>query len=274
MVYQLIIFLILFFIVLIVLSINKSNTLEFKIIPKIVKNETQEPVAILMHSFDGYRRYWQGFEHYWNKFYITNNTNTFPMYLANETIPKSENTIFKDFLNCGKKGSTWGKRLISALDQLGEFEYILYVQEDMWLTNELRQDYLQQVVVEMKEKKLKVYKLFNNSNHDIENNNGINDPLWYVVTHQPSIWTADFLKSTLTDKQSPFQHEVSINTELNTLFKHKRDFVGNCSQDHTCLEYEDVSRRGEIRKVGKQMIQDAQLTFSPSKDEIFVRNAY
>jgi hypothetical protein len=197
------------------------------------------------------------------------------MFLANETIQKHENSIFNKFLNCGKRGDSWGKRLLSALNQLDEFEYVLYVQEDMWLTNTLKQDYLLQVISEMKQNNLKAFKLFDNSNHDINNNTGINDPLWYVVTHQPSIWKTDFLKSTLTDKQTPFQHEVSINTLLNKRFKTEQDFVGHCSEKtQSCLEYEDVSRRGELRKIGKQMLQSAKITFNPQKDETFIRHAY
>jgi hypothetical protein len=191
------------------------------------------------------------------------------VYFANENLPLPEKGQSFRHLTCGT--GSWGQRLRRALEQIPE-EYVLYTQEDMWLTGELRAEYLQQALRLLKKFRWHVIKLQTNCHHEFGlGTRAYNDARWYITSHQPALWRKSFLMSTLDDSQSPFRHE----TETNAWLQGQADVAGKC---HCGLEfrlpafpYVDVSRQGQLREVGRQMLIQEHLTFRPESDEIFYR---
>ena len=110
-----------------------------------------ERAAVVVHSFDGYKRFWPPMV-----FFTTQAIgSTIPVvYLTEETpmVPGAR------CLMTGPGG--FGTRLVAGLESLvSEFEYILYLQEDMWLTERIDGPTLQGFVETMDRHRLDCLKL-------------------------------------------------------------------------------------------------------------------
>lgn len=243
---------------------------------KLSKNQSKkgqfDNFAIIVHTFDGYRRYWPGLFYFWEKHYLQNNhSNSATIYFANEEILLFSKSMYQ--LHC-TLGDAWGDRLRSALQRVNH-KYVLYLQEDIWLTEDLDQNWLTKVTDLMTHKKLLGVKLFDKCQHTLGMSEDLNDPLWYVGTHQPSIWDREFLLKTLTENGlSPFQHEVSLNRHLHSSADGSRFKSVTDIGLEVKFKYEDVSRQGQLRSIGKKMLQQEGLHFHVDEDEIMVRNNY
>jgi len=236
--------------------------------PRTIRN--LPTAGILVHSFDGYRRYWPGWYHFFQKHH---SDPVWPIYFATEeksVAPWIPDHPQHHHLLTGK--GSWGYRLMEALKKMPE-EYVLYMQEDMWLTGTLRPDYLQEALTRMKSLNLNQMKLQSNCQHVVGMPTDYNNSLWYVVSHQPGLWKKSFLMSSLDPTSSPFQHETQLNDNL-----HRRPDLASlcrCNQDFVSatFPYEDVSRQGRLRDVGHQMLEQEGLEFVTEKDEVMYRAA-
>lgn len=231
---------------------------------------TAEPLnttAILIHTFDGYRRYWGGFFYFYNKYYPVL---YWPTYFANENMDLDTFNDTTRFIQIKTGTGEWGYRLLQALKQIPE-EYILYIQEDMWLTSPLDQDYLYRAERTMKKHNLVHLKLQQNCTHKILEESEVNNSLWYIISHQPALWLKTFLISTLTADMSPFQHETQTNVYLHQHPEIVKKCKCNQDFEYITFPYEDVSRKGTLRPIGRKMIQRAGLTFKAAEDEVFFR---
>jgi hypothetical protein len=223
-------------------------------------------VSIVIHTFDGYKRYWEGVVHFLQKYYVDQ---TSIVYFANETMDIDLPPFFSQ-IKCGK--GKWGYRLIQALNNVPT-KYVVYMQEDMWLNQYLHQRYLNEVEEYMEKNNLVSVKLFSNCKHDINILEDLNNPLWYIGTHQPSMWNKEYLLSTIDTTMSPFRHETSLNRRLHNT---NEGIKVLCSEEaeiafYQHLSYQDVSRQGKLRDVGKQMLKKEGLDFIFDKDEVFYR---
>jgi hypothetical protein len=264
--------LLLFAIIVIVLStvlvINTTTTkTAASPLAKIFTSSPHKDIAFLVHSFDGYKRYWPGFVHFFDKHHAS----PWPIYFATEDLdpPKSAVNTYTP-IKCGK--GQWGRRLLAALKQIPE-KYVVYLQEDMWLTNHLSREYMDKAAHMIKKYKWLLLKLQTNCYHDIDVRNDVNDPKWYVASHQPGIWLKDFLLSTLEPEMSPFKHETTINHMLHQPENLDIAVKCQCNLDFRALPfpYEDVSRQGSLRDIGRKMLKDDKLEFRIGENEVTFR---
>jgi len=225
--------------------------------------------AFLVHTFDGYKRYWQGFLHFFGKYY--DNNLGVPVYFATEKEDISRFALPPTIIPIQTGSGEWGFRLMEALKQIPE-EYVLYMQEDMWLTAPLDDTFLQKALARMQKDGLNHLKLQKECQHKrFPGHPELNDSTWYVASHQPAFWKKSFLISTLKADMSPFRHETTTN-----IFLHQQPQLMSkcqCNQDFDArvFPYEDVSRQGQLREVGKKMLAQENLVFHADAGEIFYR---
>ena len=244
-------------------SNNKSNTTSNTMSNTMSNTYTltrPENIALVVHSFDGYRRYWPGFVYFFKKYAFNLGIK---VYFVTETIDVDfeEATILK----VGK--GQWGKRLRLALERVKE-PYILHMQEDMWFTNLLDNEIVFSNFKLMQKNNWNHCKLQKDCKHELGIETDYNNPLWYVVSHQPGLWKKDYLLNTLDDEMTPFEHETTLNLQI-----HKYTSLGelvHCSETKA-FPYIDVSRRGKLREEGRFMLEKEGLPFIRGEDEIYTR---
>ncbi|MEO7444343.1 MAG: hypothetical protein ABIT96_07390, partial [Ferruginibacter sp.] len=92
-----------------------------------MKQEFNNPVALLVHACDRYELLYKGFEYFFNKYW--KDPGGINYYFATEDIF----TEVKGFKNIRSGKGQWSDRLRCLLESLPE-DYVLYFQEDMWLS--------------------------------------------------------------------------------------------------------------------------------------------
>lgn len=229
--------------------------------------EPSPSVAVVVHSFDGYRRYWEGFLHFYRQNYVSHvsSDKRWPLYfLTEEKIPPLD-TVPLTHIVTGS--GPWGARLINGLEQI-DADYILYMQEDMWLTGHLPHKDLVRAFDRMQKAGAGHWKLQTDCQHRVSGLTDYNDPAWYIVSHQPALWDRLFFLSTLKPEYSPFAHETKTNHGMHT--SPARAALCHCDPSFQ-FPYIDVSRRGVLRLEGQKMLTQAGLNFVTSEDQIYVR---
>jgi len=224
----------------------------------------REDVAFLVHSCDGYRRYWYG----WTYFFFKYHNPIWPVYFVTEEIPFDDSRCIPLLTSKGE----WSTRLANALQQIPA-QYIIYFQEDCWLTDTLDQGILNRALDRMLRYDLYFMKLQNDCHFNVQLPTDFNDRRYYIISHHPGLWQKDFLLSTLITPMTPFQHESQTNFDF-----HNRRLADaarcGCNQDfetHGIIKYIDVSRHGQLRKEGSMMLIKEGLSFVIEPDEILER---
>ena len=228
---------------------------------EIKETSNKENACYIIVSFDGYRRYWPGFLHFFNKF---NPNPKWPIYFISESIPPPTNNNMN--ITHFKTGpGNFGTRIKKALEQIEE-DYVFYLEEDIWLTDTLDVRMLENTLKEMIENDLTHYKLHKPCEHNYPMMYEPNNPKWYVLSHQPSWWFKDFLYGTLTDNMTVFTHEIYANKFIQT-------HPELCSKVKcgTSIPFIDASRQGVLRDVAKQMLEKEKLTFTIGENEVLTR---
>lgn len=210
-----------------------------------------EQVTVLIHSCDRYAHYWDGMLNCWRA-HTRHLTPPPRVLLATERqLPAPSDREGVSVVQTGP--GTWARRLRQSLSSV-DTEYVLYVQEDAWLTAPLRASYLATGVHLMTRHRLNVLKLYRGCEHDLYHASpDVHNARWYVVAHQPSLWRTTFLRDTLYDEQEAMAHELETNQML-----HQHPQLANtcrCFSDWTSRQfpYEEVSRQGHLLPVGLKL---------------------
>jgi len=224
--------------------------------------------SFLVHTFDGYRRYWKPWLHFFKQHHPNPE---WPVFFANEEravnqfFPPGADGLRYHQIKCGK--GPWGQRLITALEAIPT-KYVLYMQEDMWLNSRLTQQYLNQCLSVAEQNNKKQLKLQAGCFHHHWTTDGEGHPTWYIVSHQPGLWNREYLLSTLRPDMSPYHHEIETNQHLHA---HKNEFKNfGCGQAHHLrpFPYVGVSVQGVLSRWGRQMMSRAGLEYVIEPDEI------
>ena len=226
---------------------------------------TENSVAFLVHTFDGYQRYWPGFLYFFFKYHKPK----WPVYFASEEVDGNDSRCIPILTEKGP----WGKRLLTALSVIPE-THIIYMQEDIWLTAELDQDYLDAALENMTRDNLNCLKLQDDCKFHVGMPDDVSDRRWYIISHHPGMWKKSFLSSTLSPEMSPFQHETRANFALHTSRQADAQLC-ECNENYDAkygFPYIDVSRQGQLRPEGIEMLQKHGLGFELGDNPVMIRN--
>jgi len=133
-------------------------------------------------------------------------------YFATEEIPVN----FKNFENIKSGKGQWSNRLSTLLDQIEE-DYIIYFQEDMWLSKAVDQSALSRLIELAIQNKWKQVKLNSSSVFSTIKGetflNGLNiskldnEKSGFLMSHQVTLWNKEFLKKQLLPNEHPWRNE-------------------------------------------------------------------
>jgi hypothetical protein len=167
-------------------------------------------VALLVHSCDRYELLYKGFEYFFRRNWDMDIP--FKYYFATEEV----DVELQGFENIKSGRGEWTDRLRNLLDQIKE-EYVIYFQEDMWLTEPVSGTFFEELAdLTIKNKwqqvKLNSSEVFKTETTDLfiegfnvsRINNGTSK---YLMSHQVTLWNKQFLKAQLLPNEHPWRNE-------------------------------------------------------------------
>jgi hypothetical protein len=167
-------------------------------------------VALLVHSCDRYEFLYKGFETFFSRYWDFSIPCTY--YFATE----DEKVDINGFQNIQSGKGQWTDRLAILLNKIPE-DYILYFQEDMWLTKVVNEAFFIQLFEvatcnkwqQVKLHSSEVYKTIN-TDLFIEGFNIAkldNKTSGYLMSHQVTLWDKQFLLKQLPKGEHPWRNE-------------------------------------------------------------------
>ena len=178
-------------------------------------------VALLIHSCDRYEFLYKGFYY----FFSANWDYSIPCkyYFSTETIDVS----IPGFRNIQSGKDEWTDRFSFLLREKIKEDYILFFQEDMWLTKKVNGTFFKELFKMVSEKKWKLVKLhssnvyntiptgdyiegFSVTKVDISNSK-------FLLSHQVTLWKKDFLLTQLLKNEDPWENERKGTERLRSL---------------------------------------------------------
>jgi len=173
--------------------------------------------SVLVHTFNRYQKYWDGFIHGYNKHVKFD----IPKYFGTDTTFHGEHN-FTGWNVIYSGDMEWSNRLVKLLQQIPT-EYVWYQQEDMHpcaAPPDMAE--LMKIVIEKD-----IYRLQISPVIQFYSLTGSKIPLYfhwkskYLVSHQPSIWKKSFLLECLQPNEDPWKNEYEGTKRLN-----REEFAG------------------------------------------------
>ncbi|MFW0716317.1 hypothetical protein [Pedobacter sp. N23S346] len=199
--------------------------------------KNQNNVALLVHACDRYEFLYQGFDIFFSKnwdFKIPCNC-----YFATEV----KDATVNGFQNIKSGKGEWADRLTALLNSMEE-EYVLYFQEDMWLSKPVNSAFFKQLFDFAKQNNCQQIKLHSadvyttlETHQFIEGFNLAtidNKSSDFLMSHQVTLWKKDFLLAQLYKKEHPWRNErkgTKRLKKLNPLIHHIDYFSENGSAE-------------------------------------------
>lgn len=172
---------------------------------------TERTIAVVVHACDRYELLFEGFLHFFCQHWPVN-TNISAYYFLTEEKDLQSN-LFRN-IKTGK--GEWSDRLRKGLEQIPE-PYILYLQEDMWLTKDIAAQTLNKIIDFTLKYQPLLFKLNSSEVFKTKPTDTIFDGLRvslldnkaseYLMSHQASIWNKAFLMEQLAPKEHPWRNE-------------------------------------------------------------------
>lgn len=179
--------------------------------------DKKNDIALLVHACDRYELLFQGFHHFFVKYWDFNVPCSY--YFATD---EKEISLDK-FINIRSGKGEWSDRLRMLLEKIPE-KYIIYFQEDMWLDKAVDAEFFcelfdRTIFNDWKQIKLhssQVYKtlpteLFIGGFNVAKL---INKSSRFLMSHQITVWNKQFLISQLKSKENPWRNEKRATKRL------------------------------------------------------------
>jgi hypothetical protein len=248
----------------------------------VSKAVTHEPtkVAILVHSFDGYKRFQVPCMHFLQK-HITSMDDVF---LAVEEYRFPCFSSLKVIFTGKGEFSSRMWRAINYLKRCG-YTHVLYLQEDMWLNESLSVNVIQDLALKMKMHSVSCLKLGHGSfwppdhpsivivNNQMELGHNVPRFVYYgkfeiPVSHQSSLYEVSFIMRTLwwavlSGFRSPIEHEDFCSRALKGAVGGNYDERGKVQiglwKDAPVVHYTHASSIGKLTDEAKHMLRNSGL---------------
>ena len=174
-------------------------------------NVTPKPtVALLVHSCDRYRFLYHGFEYFFNKYWPKEINCKY--YFATEKI----NVEIKGFENIRSGQGEWSDRLRTLLQKIEE-PYILYFQEDMWLSKPVDARFFEQLFFLCQQQQWQQVKLHSSEVYKtiptdlfisgLKISKLDNEASDFLMSHQVTLWYRQFLLHQMAKSEHPWRNE-------------------------------------------------------------------
>ena len=170
----------------------------------------QYNVAVLVHTCDRYRFLYPGFGFFFQKHWPANIPCQY--YFATEVIDAD----LPGFINIKSGTGQWSDRLRVLLQNIKE-DYVLYLQEDMWLCKDVDLDFFSQLFVLAERESWKQVKLNSSEVYVTEPTktfiNGFNiakldnEKSDFLMSHQATLWNRQFLLAQMAKDEHPWRNE-------------------------------------------------------------------
>jgi len=176
-----------------------------------IMNSPKPTIALIVHSCDRYQFLYKGFYHFFCKYwdFDINCRYYFATELLDINLPGFEN------IKSGK--GQWSDRLSYLLRKKIKEDYVLYLQEDVWLTKPVNAEFFKQLfklTIENKWKQVKinsseVYKTIPSGLFIEGFVIGVvdNQKSDYLMSHQAALWNKQFLIEQLAKNEHPWRNE-------------------------------------------------------------------
>lgn len=199
--------------------------------------KSKNNVALLVHACDRYEFLYKGFD-----FFFSRNWD-FKIQCSYYFATEVKNAKVNGFTNIKSGKGEWADRLATLLRSIDE-EYVLYFQEDMWLSNPVNVNFFNELFDFANQHDCKQIKLHSSDVYTTkETGNFIegfniteidNKASHFLMSHQVTLWRKDFLLAQLYKKEHPWRNErkgTKRLKKLNPLIHHIDYFSENGSAD-------------------------------------------
>src|SRR4051812_14418350 len=171
---------------------------------------SKNKVAVLVHSCDRYEFLYKGFEYFFSRYWDFGISCNY--YFATE----EKKVKIDGFENIQSGKGQWADRLSILLKKIPE-DYVLYLQEDMWLNKKVNRNFFNQLFQLAGNRDWKQVKL-----HSSEVYKTIPTPIFiegfniakidnaasqYLMSHQITLWNKVFLGEQLKKDEHPWRNE-------------------------------------------------------------------
>ncbi len=178
-------------------------------------------VALLVHSCDRYQFLYKGFEFFFSKFWDFDVNCT--CYFATEEAPAN----VRHFVNIKSGKGAWADRLSILLTQKIKEDYVVYMQEDMWLNKKINAAFFNQLFKLAKANNWQQVKL-HSSDVYTTTPTGIliegfsvalvdNEKSDFLMSHQITLWNKNFLLGQLGKNEHPWRNERKATSRMKKL---------------------------------------------------------
>ncbi|WP_316830943.1 hypothetical protein [Pedobacter aquatilis] len=184
-------------------------------------SESKNNIAILVQACDRYEFLFQGFDYFFSRHWNFKIPGKY--YFATE----EKEVKINGFENIQSGSGAWADRLAYLLKNKIDEDYILYFQEDMWLSKPVDPHFFTKLFDLMKENnwnqvklhsadvyKTKATDLFIDGFNVTEIDNQKSD---YLMSHQVTLWRKDFLLAQLHKNEHPWRNERRATRRLKKL---------------------------------------------------------
>lgn len=173
-------------------------------------NENNNDFAILVHACDRYELLYKGFDYFFNRNWADPGNCSY--YFATE----EKEAEIAGFRNIQSGKGQWSDRLSTLLKRVPE-KYILYFQEDMWLSKPVNPHFFSTLVATAMLNEWQLVKLHSSGVY-VTQPTGLfiegfnvarldNDDSNYLMSHQVSLWNKEFLLKQLPGGEHPWRNE-------------------------------------------------------------------
>jgi len=173
-------------------------------------SKSNNKVALLVHACDRYEFLYEGFDYAFSKnwdFEIPCN-----YYFATEI----KDAKVKGFTNIKSGRGEWADRLATLLRSIQE-EYVLYFQEDMWLSKPVNPAFFKELFDFADKNNSQQIKLHSSEVYTTKQTDNFiegfnvseidNKASHFLMSHQITLWKKDFLLAQLYKKEHPWRNE-------------------------------------------------------------------
>lgn len=235
-------------------------------------NTETNKVALLVHSCDRYAFLYPGFEFFFRRHWNFNIPCN--LYFATEEL----SIAIDGFTNIKSGKNQWTNRLENLLTHHIKEDYVLYMQEDMWLNKDVNVHFFKElfdrgITNDWKQVKLHSSEVYvtNPTPEFIQGFNISildNDRSGYLMSHQVTLWNKQFLLEQLQKDEHPWRNERKGTKRLrkkNPLIYHLDYFsengkpeINNNQSPVQRSEYQAVSANGMLNENVQPFIKELE----------------